>query len=316
MKAIVVQYQAKPECADENEQLIQAVFADLEQRQPEGFTYKVFRLEDGVRFVHVVVEHDVEDPDSLQDVPAFQAFVAGIADRCDVSAGRIGREGRRAGTADRTRSWRQSSLAGRQVRCRAMTNDTRTRILDVALDLFTEQGYDGTSLREIADRLGFTKAALYYHFQSKEQILVVLLEPADGMLGGIIQRLEDADGVEGWADALDWVIGQTFANLDVLRLVARNRGVVASVSEGLSILREHYRMHERIEQAVRAKASGIDEQIRMIAALGAVLGFDDWAPDVLAQTPPELLQTELRATVRDILRLPKARRARVAARAT
>jgi len=79
----MVRYQAKPERADENQALIEAVFADLEARRPEGFSYNVFRLEDGVSFVHVVVEHDVDDPDSLQDVPAFQAFVAGIADRCD-----------------------------------------------------------------------------------------------------------------------------------------------------------------------------------------------------------------------------------------
>ena len=85
MTAIVVRYQAKTERADENQRLIEAVFADLEARQPDGFTYKVFRLEDGVSFVHVVVEHDaVEEPDSLQHVPAFQAFVADIADRCDV----------------------------------------------------------------------------------------------------------------------------------------------------------------------------------------------------------------------------------------
>ena len=84
MKATVVRYQAKPERADENQRLIEAVFADLDEREPDGFTYKVFRLEDGVSFVHVVIEHDVDEPDSLQDVPAFQAFVADIADRCDV----------------------------------------------------------------------------------------------------------------------------------------------------------------------------------------------------------------------------------------
>jgi hypothetical protein len=85
MSSVVVRYQAKPERADENQKLIEAVFADLEARQPEGFTYKVFRLEDGVSFVHVVIEHDdVEHRDSLQDVPAFQAFVAEIGDRCDV----------------------------------------------------------------------------------------------------------------------------------------------------------------------------------------------------------------------------------------
>jgi hypothetical protein len=84
MKATVVRYQARPDRADENQRLVEAVFADLEEREPVGFTYKVFRLEDGVSFVHVVIEHDVDDPDSLQSVPAFQAFVADISDRCDV----------------------------------------------------------------------------------------------------------------------------------------------------------------------------------------------------------------------------------------
>ena len=84
MNATVVRYQSKPERAAENQRLIEAVFADLEHHQPEGFTYKVFRLDDGVSFIHVVIEHDIDEPDSIQAVPAFQAFVAGIAQRCDV----------------------------------------------------------------------------------------------------------------------------------------------------------------------------------------------------------------------------------------
>jgi hypothetical protein len=84
MKTTVVRYQAKSEQANENQQLIEAVFAELDDRQPNGFTYKVFRLDDGVSFIHVVIEHDIDDPDSLQAVTSFQAFVAGIADRCDV----------------------------------------------------------------------------------------------------------------------------------------------------------------------------------------------------------------------------------------
>lgn len=54
--------------------------------------------------------------------------------------------------------------------------DTRQRIQDVALELFAEQGYEKTSLREIAERLDVTKAALYYHFKTKEEILVSLFE--------------------------------------------------------------------------------------------------------------------------------------------
>lgn len=54
--------------------------------------------------------------------------------------------------------------------------DTRTRIQSIALELFAEQGYEKTSLREIAERLGVTKAALYYHFKTKEDIVGSLFD--------------------------------------------------------------------------------------------------------------------------------------------
>ncbi|WP_329079613.1 MULTISPECIES: TetR/AcrR family transcriptional regulator [unclassified Streptosporangium] len=54
--------------------------------------------------------------------------------------------------------------------------DTRTRIQEIALKLFTEQGYEATSLREIAEALGVTKAALYYHFKTKDDIIASLAE--------------------------------------------------------------------------------------------------------------------------------------------
>ncbi|RPF35324.1 TetR/AcrR family transcriptional regulator [Streptomyces sp. TLI_185] len=54
--------------------------------------------------------------------------------------------------------------------------DTRQRIQDVALELFAEQGYEKTSLREIAEHLDVTKAALYYHFKTKEEILVSIFD--------------------------------------------------------------------------------------------------------------------------------------------
>jgi AcrR family transcriptional regulator len=52
--------------------------------------------------------------------------------------------------------------------------DTREKIRSVALELFAEQGYEKTSLREIAERLQVTKAALYYHFRTKEDIVTSL----------------------------------------------------------------------------------------------------------------------------------------------
>jgi AcrR family transcriptional regulator len=52
------------------------------------------------------------------------------------------------------------------------------RVLGVALELFSEHGFAGTSLQDIADRLGVTKAAVYYHFRSKDDLLLALVEPA------------------------------------------------------------------------------------------------------------------------------------------
>lgn len=63
---------------------------------------------------------------------------------------------------------------------------TRTRIQDVALDLFTERGYNATSLREIAERLGVTKAALYYHFKSKEEIVESMVADHVAMVGELL----------------------------------------------------------------------------------------------------------------------------------
>ncbi|MET8983093.1 TetR/AcrR family transcriptional regulator [Streptomyces sp. NPDC004539] len=65
--------------------------------------------------------------------------------------------------------------------------NTRQRIQDVALELFAEQGYEKTSLREIAERLDVTKAALYYHFKTKEEIIVSIF----GDLTKPIQELID-----------------------------------------------------------------------------------------------------------------------------
>lgn len=83
MPNVVVRYKTKPERADENQRLIEKVFAELDEMGATGFAYASFRLEDGVSFVHVVVEEDGDSSVSLADVPAFQQFTADIADRCD-----------------------------------------------------------------------------------------------------------------------------------------------------------------------------------------------------------------------------------------
>ncbi|MEU6581140.1 helix-turn-helix domain-containing protein [Nocardia sp. NPDC046763] len=69
-------------------------------------------------------------------------------------------------------------------------SDTRERIRSVAMELFSERGYEKTSLREIAERLGVTKAALYYHFRTKEDIVASLSEDLRGGIDEIVRWAE------------------------------------------------------------------------------------------------------------------------------
>ncbi|WP_326949634.1 TetR/AcrR family transcriptional regulator [Amycolatopsis sp. NBC_00348] len=57
------------------------------------------------------------------------------------------------------------------------SSDTKQRILATARDLFTQQGVQRTSLQDIADVLGITKPALYYHFQSREDLVRSIVQP-------------------------------------------------------------------------------------------------------------------------------------------
>jgi AcrR family transcriptional regulator len=59
----------------------------------------------------------------------------------------------------------------------AAESPTKAEILGHALELFGRGGYEKTSLRDIADRMRFTKAALYYHYRTKDQLLADLFEP-------------------------------------------------------------------------------------------------------------------------------------------
>lgn len=68
---------------------------------------------------------------------------------------------------------------------------TRDQIPVVALRLFADKGYDATSMREIAEQLGITKAALYYHFDSKEDIVRSLVAAMMDQITELVQWAGD-----------------------------------------------------------------------------------------------------------------------------
>ena len=84
MSTVVVRYRPKADRADENQQLVEAVFAELEGADPGSVRYATFRLADGT-FVHIA-DTDA-DPNPLGSIGAFAEFQKEIHERCEPGEG-------------------------------------------------------------------------------------------------------------------------------------------------------------------------------------------------------------------------------------
>src|SRR5215208_8033968 len=104
--------------------------------------------------------------------------------------------------------------------------NTRQRLIDVAIDLFTRHSYAGTSLQMIADELGFTKAAIYHHFRTREQLLAAVLEPILRELRTIVEAAETRRTAHSRAEHM--LSGYA-------ALAVRNRGLVAVLAADPSV---------------------------------------------------------------------------------
>src|ERR1700733_1537023 len=111
--------------------------------------------------------------------------------------------------------------------------DTRARIQQVALELFAEQGYERTSLREIAERLGVTKAALYYHFKSKEDIVRSFTEDYFSRLDALVAwGREQPSGARTAQELLDRYITIVLESGEVFRFLERNQATIHGTEDG------------------------------------------------------------------------------------
>jgi AcrR family transcriptional regulator len=150
-------------------------------------------------------------------------------------------------------------------------SDTRARIQRVALELFAEQGYDKTSLREIAERLDVTKAALYYHFKSKEDIVRSLVEDYFGHIDALIAWAKTRPRTsETRGEILSRYVRIVTDGSDVFRMLHHNQAAVnslAAAKERGDVFRE--RMTGLIE-ALTEPGAGMEERLRAAMVLGGV----------------------------------------------
>lgn len=98
---------------------------------------------------------------------------------------------------------------------------TRQQILDAALRLFSERGFSRTTVRDIARAAGITDAAIYYHFESKQELLEALVEER-GFLTSL-QNLERVEAQMPLDEMVLWMAASAVnlmdANRDFLRLI-------------------------------------------------------------------------------------------------
>ena len=149
--------------------------------------------------------------------------------------------------------------------------DTRARIQQVALELFAEQGYDKTALREIAERLDVTKAALYYHFKSKEDIVRSLVEDYYGQLDALISwGREQEMSARTRGEILSRYVQIVAEGNEVFRMLHQNQAAVNSLATAKGrgeLFRE--RLTALIELLTGPDA-GLGDRLRAAMALGGV----------------------------------------------
>ncbi len=92
-----------------------------------------------------------------------------------------------------------------------MARDTKERILAAALEMFSQNGYAGTNIRELTASLGLVKSAMYRHFESKEDIWNALL---DEMIAYYAERFGSPEHLPPVPDSLEALVAMTMRMVD------------------------------------------------------------------------------------------------------
>jgi AcrR family transcriptional regulator len=163
---------------------------------------------------------------------------------------------------------------------------TRERIPVVALRLFAEKGYDATSMREIAEQLGITKPALYYHFDSKEAILRELLGELHDQVAELVDWVREQEVTPQLRReiVLRWSAIMQANGLALFRFLVGNRHVLHELHEKDAGKRDMMALVEQLYALIAPPEASVEVQLRLRLALMSInmagaAGVDINAPD-------------------------------------
>lgn len=185
-------------------------------------------------------------------------------------------------------------------RVESQATSTRDRILEAALDLFAGRSYRAASMRQIAEAVGITKASLYHHFRSKQEILSELLTPLLDQLDAVLSAAAPERAIvprrkqilEASADVM-------LSHREVLTLLLRDTSVYGEEGFELSA-----RIVVWMENATKLLTGGRNtwkEQVRATQALAAL----SQPISVFHDTPVERLRPELLSAAFLLLGIPE-----------
>jgi AcrR family transcriptional regulator len=155
----------------------------------------------------------------------------------------------------------------------------RRGLLDAAIAVFNESGYDATSVAALAARLGLSKAALYHHFSSKEEILETALGEALDELEGVLTDTRSIGAGERLAAVLQGAVQVLAAHLPAVTLLLRVRGNSEIERRALERRRAFDQEVTRIVRAAQEEGtvrSDVDASVATRLLFGMVNSLVEW----------------------------------------
>jgi AcrR family transcriptional regulator len=160
-----------------------------------------------------------------------------------------------------------SMISSASLQRRTPEPDTRQRILDVAAKLFSERGFEGTSVRDIATELGIANPSIYYHFKSKGELLTELLaEPLEYSHRAILEA-EQLTGKARTRRIIEGLLGALEINRGIVLNAMRDQKKQLEAQH--SIVKE---VGPDIPSLLGKSAAEDHRELRVMMAIGAVTG--------------------------------------------
>jgi len=179
----------------------------------------------------------------------------------------------------------------------------RERIEEVALELFTNKGYGGTSLRHIAEKLGVTKAAVYYHFKTKDEIARVLAHQSLDALEAMTDRMIVAGtDLDAWRRALPQIVDIAIKERELLFMYERNADAFHLLFANDADLGGRLLDQEaRLGAAFADRSVDTVTRIRLGCVFGAIYGPLLHLPTHYQDIPTQELRAGLMTVLTDLL---------------